>query len=130
MNDDNAIRRMLESAYLKKDVSGLMNIIMDNCNGELIRKRSKALAFLYLKQAIEEGISIQEAVEKYGWQDEEIKVKYCACDGVEYGMSLIPRRNVLKDKIQYRSTALNILELIRRELGVLIDHENRCRYHF
>lgn len=115
---DRKLLDMLKSSYSDDELKKIADLLYNDSIEKLAKRKRNVVAFLYLRQAVEENISIAEAFEKYQWSEERIDPRYHVCNGIEYGVYLVPRRDKLENKMPYRNSAFNLLELIKNELHI------------
>jgi len=118
MSKQEQLRDILDAVYPKEQINKLMNVLLDDVAEQIAKKKKKTVAFLYLQQAVHENISIAEAFEKYQWSEEKIDSRYNLCNGIEYGVFLVPRKNRLDNKMPYKQSAFNLLDFIKEELHI------------
>ena len=115
---DRKLLDILKSSYSDDEQKKIADWLYKDSIEQLAKRKRNAVAFLYLRQAVEENISIAEAFEKYQWSEERIDPRYHVCNGIEYGVYLVPRKNKMEFKMPYREAAFNLLEVIKDELHI------------
>jgi len=115
---DRKLLDMLKSGYSDDELKKIADWLYNDSIKQLSKRKRNTIVFLYLRQAIEENISIQAAFEKYQYAEERIDPNIHVCNGIEYGVYLVPRKNKMEFKMPYREAAFNLLEVIKDELHI------------
>lgn len=115
---DRKLLDMLKSGYSDDELKKIADWLYNDSIKQLSKRKRNAIVFLYLRQAIEENISIQAAFEKYQYTEERIDPNIHVCNGIVNGVYLVPRKNKMEFKMPYREAAFNLLEVIKDELHI------------
>lgn len=115
---DRKLLDMLKSGYSDDELKKIADFLYNDSIKQLSKRKRNAVAFLYLRQAVEENISIADAFEKYQLSEERIDSNTHFCNGMEFGVYLVPRKHKMEFKMPYKEAAFNLLEVIKDELHI------------
>ena len=107
-----------KEGYPDDELKKIADLLYNDEVKQLSKRKRNAIVFLYLRQAIEENISIQAAFEKYQYTEKRIDSNVHVCNGIEYGVYLVPRKHKMEFKMPYREAAFDLLEVIKDELHI------------
>ena len=113
----------------KEEINKLVDLILGTTE-EVCAQKGKVIAYAYLKASVMNGISLEEAFERYAWKEEckgedyktqGDRVLIAPC--VEYNIYLVPRTNPMVCRLPYREMAYNVLEVVREEFKLPKDED-------